>query len=46
VMCHPGEVDDTLRRLDPVTDQRAREYAFLAGDAFADLLRSQGVALK
>ena len=46
VMCHPGEVDDALRRLDPVTDQRAREYAFLAGDAFADLLQAQGVALR
>jgi predicted glycoside hydrolase/deacetylase ChbG (UPF0249 family) len=45
VMCHPGAVDDELRRLDPVTDQRAREYAYLAGDAFADLLRTQGVAL-
>jgi predicted glycoside hydrolase/deacetylase ChbG (UPF0249 family) len=46
VMCHPGEVDDTLRRLDPVTDQRAREYAFLASDAFADLMRAQGIALR
>ena len=45
VMCHPGEVDDELRRLDPVTDQRAREYAYFAGDDFAALLRAQGVAL-
>jgi len=45
VMCHPGQVDDELRRLDPVTDQRAREYAYFAGDDFADLLRAQGVAL-
>ncbi len=45
VMCHPGEVDDELKRLDPVTDQRAREYAYFAGEAFADLLRAQGVAL-
>jgi predicted glycoside hydrolase/deacetylase ChbG (UPF0249 family) len=46
VMCHPGEVDDELRRLDPVTDQRAREHAYLAGADFAALLQAQGVALK
>jgi predicted glycoside hydrolase/deacetylase ChbG (UPF0249 family) len=45
VMCHPGQVDDELRRLDPVTDQRAREYAYFAGDDFVALLRAQGVAL-
>jgi predicted glycoside hydrolase/deacetylase ChbG (UPF0249 family) len=45
VMCHPGDVDDELRRLDPVTDQRAREYAYFAGDEFAALLRAQGVTL-
>ncbi len=44
-MCHPGKVDDELRRLDPVTDQREREYAYLAGDEFAALLRAQGVVL-
>ena len=45
VMCHPGEVDDELRRLDPVTDLRAREYDYLASDAFAALLRSQRASL-
>jgi predicted glycoside hydrolase/deacetylase ChbG (UPF0249 family) len=45
VMCHPGEVDDELRRLDPLTDLRAREYAYLGGDEFAALLRSQGLSL-
>jgi hypothetical protein len=45
VMCHPGHVDDELRRLDPVTDQRAREYAYFAGEDFEALLRAQGVAL-
>ena len=44
-MCHPGEVDDELRRLDPLTDLRAREYAYFAGDEFAALLRSQEVSL-
>ena len=27
IMCHPGFVDDTLLGLDPLTDQREREYA-------------------
>ncbi|HEY2135736.1 MAG TPA: ChbG/HpnK family deacetylase [Xanthobacteraceae bacterium] len=45
VMCHPGQVDDELRRLDPLTDLRAQEYAYLAGDEFAALLEQQGVAL-
>jgi predicted glycoside hydrolase/deacetylase ChbG (UPF0249 family) len=45
VMCHPGKVDDELRRLDPLTDLRAREYDYLGGDAFAALLRAQAVSL-
>jgi predicted glycoside hydrolase/deacetylase ChbG (UPF0249 family) len=45
IMCHPGEVDDELRRLDPVTDQRAREYAYFAGEEFAALLRRETVSL-
>jgi len=46
VMCHPGEVDDELRRLDPVTDQRAREYAYFAGEEFVTLLQAQGLSLR
>ena len=38
VMCHPGFVDAELRRLDPLTDLRAKEYAFFAADAFPKLL--------
>ncbi len=45
IMCHPGFVDDTLLRLDPLTDQRGREYAFLAGDAFPRLLAANNVTL-
>ncbi len=44
-MCHPGIVDDALRGLDPVTDVRESEYAFLASDAFGELLASRGVTL-
>ncbi|MES1155950.1 MAG: ChbG/HpnK family deacetylase [Pseudorhodoplanes sp.] len=45
VMCHPGFVDDELKRVDPVLEAREREYAFLAGDAFPALLKSRGFAL-
>jgi predicted glycoside hydrolase/deacetylase ChbG (UPF0249 family) len=45
VMCHPGFVDAELRRLDPLTTLREREYAFLAGDSFPKLLASHGIAL-
>ncbi|MEH2479254.1 putative glycoside hydrolase/deacetylase ChbG (UPF0249 family) [Nitrobacteraceae bacterium AZCC 2146] len=45
VMCHPGHVDDVLIGLDPFTDQRAREYAFLASDDFSRLLDTNKVTL-
>lgn len=45
VMCHPGFVDTELRRLDPLTTLREKEYVFLAGDSFPALLAAQGVAL-
>ena len=34
VMCHPGQVDAELQRLDPLTDLREREYAYFCGDDF------------
>lgn len=45
VMCHPGHVDAELIRLDPLTDLREREYAYLAGDTFPALLAARGLAL-
>lgn len=45
VMCHPGFVDDVLISLDPFTDQREREHAFLAGDRFPALLDEHKVTL-
>jgi predicted glycoside hydrolase/deacetylase ChbG (UPF0249 family) len=45
VMCHPGFVDAELERLDPLTHQREREYAFLVDDGFPDLLRLHGIVL-
>lgn len=45
VMCHPGFVDEVLLDLDPFTDQREREYAYLASDAFLQLLDETQVTL-
>jgi predicted glycoside hydrolase/deacetylase ChbG (UPF0249 family) len=45
IMCHPGFVDETLLSLDPLTDQREREYAFLGGEHFPPLLAANKVTL-
>jgi chitin disaccharide deacetylase len=45
LMCHPGKVDQELRRLDPLTDLREREYTFFLGDRFPQLLAERGYAL-
>ncbi len=36
VMCHPGEVDDELRALDPATDSRRVELAYFRSDRFVE----------
>ena len=46
VMCHPGFVDETLARLDPFTDQREREHAYLDSEVFPRLLASHNVTLE
>jgi predicted glycoside hydrolase/deacetylase ChbG (UPF0249 family) len=45
VMCHPGLVDEVLVSLDPLTDQREREYDFLRGEHFPALLAVNKVTL-
>lgn len=45
VMCHPGHVDAQLRRLDPVTHLREREYAYFLGPAYPRVLAAHGVEL-
>jgi predicted glycoside hydrolase/deacetylase ChbG (UPF0249 family) len=45
IMCHPGFVDEVLVSLDPLTDQREREYAFLGGEHFLPLLAANKVTL-
>ena len=46
VMCHPGFVDQTLEELDPLTNQREQEYAFLVGEPFPALLAANKVTLE
>jgi predicted glycoside hydrolase/deacetylase ChbG (UPF0249 family) len=45
VMCHPGHIDDELKRLDTLTGLREKEYEFFAGDAFPGILEKHGVTL-
>jgi hypothetical protein len=45
VMCHPGKVDDELRRLDPVTTLRECEYAYFLSQDFTRVLAERGCVL-
>jgi predicted glycoside hydrolase/deacetylase ChbG (UPF0249 family) len=45
VMCHPGFVDAELERLDPLTTQREREYAYFISEDFPRLLAERNVTL-
>ena len=45
VMCHPGKVDAELRRLDPLTELREREYAYFLGEDFPRVLAANAVVL-
>ncbi|MCA0402026.1 MAG: ChbG/HpnK family deacetylase [Proteobacteria bacterium] len=42
IMCHPGEVDDALRALDPVTESRRLELAFFASSRFTEICAASG----
>lgn len=45
IMCHPGFVDARLRSLDPLTDQRRREYDYFASERFPAALEAAGCRL-
>jgi predicted glycoside hydrolase/deacetylase ChbG (UPF0249 family) len=45
VMCHPGVVDAELRRLDPLTTLREKEYAYFSGETFPKMLQAKGISL-
>ena len=46
VMCHPGDVDDELRTLDPVVETRPMEAAFLTSSRFTEICARQGMEPK
>jgi chitin disaccharide deacetylase len=45
VMCHPGEIDDELIKLDPVVQTRPQELAFLMSEQAGEMIRSAGMTL-
>lgn len=45
IMCHPGHVDEDLRKLDPVTITREQELAFLLSPKLPELLERRGLRL-
>ena len=46
VMCHPGKVDNELRALDSVTDQREAELSYFLSDDFPALLKRKKLCLE
>ena len=45
IMCHPGHVDEDLRKLDPVTITREQELAFLLSPKLPEMLERRGLRL-
>jgi hypothetical protein len=45
IMCHPGHVDAELERLDSLTTQREREFAYFNSDKFTHALAEHGATL-
>src|SRR3989440_7204766 len=45
LVCHPGHVDDELRRVDTLTTPRAREWLALSRPAFHAFLAREGIRL-
>jgi chitin disaccharide deacetylase len=45
VMCHPGEIDAELSKIDPVTATRPQELAFFLGERFDDICAAAGLRL-
>jgi predicted glycoside hydrolase/deacetylase ChbG (UPF0249 family) len=45
LVCHPGHVDDELRRVDTLTTPREREWLVLSRPGFRDFLAREGIRL-
>ncbi len=46
LMVHPGEADESLKKIDPVTDTRDIENDFLRSENFLDILENRSILLK
>ncbi len=42
-MCHPGEIDEEFKAIDPVVETRPQELAFLMGDRCQELVANAGL---
>ncbi len=45
VMCHPGEIDEELSRIDPVVETRPIELSFLLSDRATEIIAAAGLTL-
>jgi chitin disaccharide deacetylase len=45
VMCHPGEIDDELPKIDPVVATRPLELSFLLSDQANEIMAAAGMSL-
>jgi predicted glycoside hydrolase/deacetylase ChbG (UPF0249 family) len=45
VMCHPGEIDDELPKIDPAVETRPQELAFLMSEKAGDIMAQAGLTL-
>jgi chitin disaccharide deacetylase len=45
VMCHPGEIDEELARVDSVVETRPQELAFLLSDRSQEIMIEAGLSL-
>ena len=45
-MVHPGESDDELEKIDPVTSTRNIERKFLLSSRFEELIHKQSLVIK
>jgi chitin disaccharide deacetylase len=45
VMCHPGEIDEELAKIDPVVETRPVELSFFLSDKASEIIAAAGLSL-
>jgi chitin disaccharide deacetylase len=45
VMCHPGEIDEELPKIDPVVETRPIELSFLLSDKASEIVSAAGLSM-